>query len=74
MESKQAIKIYENQKKVIKTATYDTLCDMVLYYYHLTHNLKAAGSNPAPATTFFEPIKQGSSVTGWACFCLIERH
>ena len=24
---------------------------MLLYYYHLTHNLKVAGSNPAPATT-----------------------
>ena len=23
---------------------------MLLYYYHLTHNLKVAGSNPAPAT------------------------
>ena len=23
---------------------------MLLYHYHLTHNLKVAGSNPAPAT------------------------
>ncbi len=29
---------------------------MVLYYYHLTHNLKVAGSNPAPATNLFKYI------------------
>jgi hypothetical protein len=31
---------------------------MVKYIYHLTHNLKVAGSNPAPATnkTLLEPL------------------
>ena len=33
---------------------------MVLYYYHLTHNLKVVGSNPTPATKKILPTLDGT--------------
>ena len=38
---------------------------MVLYYYHLTHNLKVVGSNPTPATKCFDSIANGRPLGGF---------
>jgi len=38
---------------------------MVKHIYHLTHNLKVAGSNPAPATI----VICTPSLSAWGCSC-----
>jgi len=42
---------------------------MVKHIYHLTHNLKVAGSNPAPATI----VICTPSLLAWGClfFCFV---